>query len=71
VQAYLAFARFPLFKSFERDGEHVVDISDMRFYGERRASFAPGDADRPTTFTFEVVFAPDGKILSQGRLREE
>jgi len=71
VQTYLAFARFPLFKFFERAGNPVVDISDMRFYGEGRPSFSPGDNDRPTTFTFEVVFAPDGKILSQGRLREE
>lgn len=71
VQAYLAFARFPLFKSFDRDGTHVVDISDMRFYGERRPTFAPGENDPPPNFTFEVVFAQDGKILSQGRLREE
>jgi hypothetical protein len=71
VQAYLAFARFPLFKFFERDGKPVVEISDMRFYGERRPTFSPGENDLPPNFTFEVVFAPDGKILSQGRLREE
>ena len=71
VQAYLAFARFPLFKFFERAGNPVVDISDLRFYGERQPSFSPGENDLPPNFTFEVVFAPDGKILSQGRLREE
>ena len=72
VQTFLAFARFPLFKFFERDGKPVVDISDMRFYGERRPSFSPADdAIVRTNFTFEVVFAPDGNILSQGRLPQE
>ena len=71
VQTFLAFARFPLFKFFERDGKPVVDISDMRFYADRRRTFSLGDNDRAPNFTFEVVFAPDGKILSQGRLREE
>ena len=37
VQTYLAFARFPLFKFSERAGNPVVDISDMRFYGEAPA----------------------------------
>ena len=71
VQTFLWFARFPLFKFFERDGKPVVDISDMRFYGPPRRAALPGDTDPPTNFTFEVVFAPDGRILSQGRLREE
>jgi hypothetical protein len=71
VQTYLWFARFPLFKFFQRDGKPVVDITDLRFYGQRRQTFSPDDNTRPTNFTFEVVFAPDGKILSQGRLHEE
>jgi hypothetical protein len=66
----LWFARFPLFRFFERDGKHVVEISDLRFYGQRVAA-SRGDVGRSTNFTFEVVFAPDGKILSKGRLREE
>ena len=69
VQTFLWFARFPLFKFFERDGKPVVDISDMRFYGQRRLAAPQGDFDPPTNFTFEVVFAPDGQILSRGRLR--
>jgi len=69
VQTFLWFARFPLFRFFERDGKPVVEISDLRFYGQRRP--ASGDIERATNFTFEVVFAPDGKVLSQGRLREE
>jgi membrane-bound metal-dependent hydrolase YbcI (DUF457 family) len=70
VQTFLWFARFPLFRFFERDGKHVVEISDLRFYGQRGT--APrGDVGRSTNFTFEVVFAPDGKILSKGRLHQE
>jgi membrane-bound metal-dependent hydrolase YbcI (DUF457 family) len=71
VQTFLWFARFPLFRFFEREGKPVVEISDLRFYGQRRAATLQGDIGRATNFTFEVVFAPDGKILSQGRLREE
>jgi hypothetical protein len=67
----LWFARFPLFRFFERDGKPVVHIIDMRFYGPPRRAALPGDTDPPTNFTFEVVFTPDGRILSQGRLREE
>jgi membrane-bound metal-dependent hydrolase YbcI (DUF457 family) len=71
VQTFLRFARFPLFKFFQREGNPVVDISDMRFYGQRRPPPLQGDIDRPPNFTLEVVFAPDGRILSRGRLREE
>jgi hypothetical protein len=71
VQTFLWFARFPLFRFFERDGRSVVEISDLRFYGQRQPAPVQGDAERATTFTFEVVFAPDGKVLSQGPLREE
>jgi hypothetical protein len=71
VQKFLWFARFPLFRFFERDGKPVVEISDLRFYGQRRPATMHGDIAQATTFTFEVIFAPDGKVLSQGRLREE
>lgn len=71
VQTFLWFARFPLFKFYERDGKPVVEISDLRFYGERRPATLHGDIPPRTTFTYEVVFSPDGKILSHGRLREE
>ena len=71
VQTFLWFARFPLFKFLERDGKPTVEISDLRFYGQRRPATLQGDVPPQTTFTFEVVFSPDGKILSEGRLREE
>jgi hypothetical protein len=70
VQIFLRFARFPLFQFSERDGKHVVDISDVRFYGDRRPAAPLDENGAQTNFTFEVVFAPDGKVLSQGRLRE-
>jgi membrane-bound metal-dependent hydrolase YbcI (DUF457 family) len=70
VRTFLWFARFPLFRFFERDGKPVVEISDLRFYGERRPALLQGDIERPPNFTYEVVFAPDGRILSHGRLRE-
>jgi hypothetical protein len=71
VQTFLWFARFPLFKFVERDGKPTVEISDLRFYGQRRPATLHGDVPPDTTFTFEVVFSPDGKLLSEGRLREE
>ncbi len=71
VQTFLRFARFPLFKFLERDGKPVVDISDVRFYGQRRPAALHGDIQQAPNFTVEVVFAPDGSILSHGRLREE
>jgi len=71
VQTFLWFARFPLFRFFERGGKPVVAISDLRFYGQPRPASLHGDIAQPPNFTFEVVFSPDGKILSHGRLREE
>ena len=71
VQKFLWFARFPLFKFLERDGKPTVEISDLRFYGQRRPATLHGEVSPQTTFTFEVVFSPDGKIVSEGRLREE
>lgn len=72
VQKFLWFARFPLFQYFERSGQPVVRISDMRFYGvpTRPSLSVPNDIDDlPTTFTYEIVFTPDGRIVSQGLLK--
>jgi membrane-bound metal-dependent hydrolase YbcI (DUF457 family) len=72
VQTFLWFARFPLFQYFERDGKPVVDITDLRFYGPRpRTVSKASSGDPPPNFTFEVVFAPDGRIVSHGRLRPD
>src|SRR5207237_1870483 len=37
VQTFLWFARFPQFRYLERDGNHVVQVSDLSFYGAGRA----------------------------------
>jgi hypothetical protein len=68
VQTYLWFARFPIFRYFERDGQHVVQISDLSFYGAGRTrTDAPAEA--PPNFTREVVFSDDGRVVSDGWIR--
>lgn len=57
VKVYLWFARFPVFRVFERGGRSVVEISDLRFFGRRR---------RPPPFTFEVTFDAGGRVAEQG-----
>jgi hypothetical protein len=72
VQKFLWFARFPLFQYFERNGQRVVRITDMRFYGVGKPPVladvgAPDEIE--TTFTYEVVFSLDGHVISQGLLK--
>jgi len=65
VQKFLWFARFPVARYFERDGQAVVQITDLRFYGNRPRAIRPGgDAAFDGGFTFEVVFGQDGRVLS-------
>jgi membrane-bound metal-dependent hydrolase YbcI (DUF457 family) len=66
VQTFLWFARFPVFHYLERDGQQVVQISDLSFYGPGRQG-TPGSAT-PPSFTFQVVFKPDGSLVSDGLL---
>lgn len=58
VQAYFRFARFPVVRYAERDGQNVVEFSDMRFFGRTRRG--------PQPFTFRVVFDAAGNVLSSG-----
>ena len=68
VQTYLWFARFPVFRYFERGDQHVVQISDLRFYGIGR-TVAEGPVRGPgANFMFQVIFANDGRVISSGRL---
>ena len=60
VQLYWRFARFPVIRSFKRDGEHVVDFGENRFSDGRRRS--------PQPFTWEVVFDDSGDVLDEGWL---
>src|SRR5277367_4077474 len=58
VQKVLWFDRFPV-TYFHREGsEAVVEITDLRF-----ARMRP---DRTPAFTYQVRFAADGRVLSQG-----
>jgi membrane-bound metal-dependent hydrolase YbcI (DUF457 family) len=60
VQLYWQFARFPLIRSFERGGEHIVDFGENRFSDGRRRS--------PQPFTWEVVFDNSGNVIDEGWL---
>jgi len=68
VQIFLAFARFPQFRYFERDGQPVVRITDLRFYGMLGPVLGAAEENPP--FTYEVVFTQDGRVVSQGLLRD-
>ena len=61
VQKVLWFARFPVTRFHKEGPDAVVEISDLRFPTIRR--------DRPAGFTYQVKFAPDGTVLSQGWVR--
>jgi hypothetical protein len=63
VQIFLWFARFPVFHYLERENQHVVQISDLRFYGLIRRVSAQFETP-PSAFTYEVVFGRDGHVLS-------
>jgi membrane-bound metal-dependent hydrolase YbcI (DUF457 family) len=62
VQKVLRFSRFPVTR-FHKEGDvAIVEISDIRFVQTRR--------DRPAPFTYRVSFGADGKVLSQGWVKE-
>jgi membrane-bound metal-dependent hydrolase YbcI (DUF457 family) len=69
VQEFLWFARFPVFTYLEREGRSVVQISDARFIGPRRPGVVATMSTPVSNFTYEVVFAPDGSVISSGLLR--
>jgi len=68
VQTFLWFARFPVFTYLERDGRPVVQISDVRFVGPRRPGIIATTSTPASNFAYEVVFAPDGAVVSAGPL---
>jgi membrane-bound metal-dependent hydrolase YbcI (DUF457 family) len=57
VKTYLWFARFPVARYEEREGLHVVEWSDLRFFPR------PG---RPHPFEFRVVFDGNGNVVKEG-----
>jgi membrane-bound metal-dependent hydrolase YbcI (DUF457 family) len=69
VQTFLWFARFPVFTYLEREGHPVVQISDARFIGPRRPGVTATVPTPLSNFTYEVVFAADGSVVSAGPLQ--
>jgi hypothetical protein len=69
VQTFLWFARFPVFAYIERDGHPVVQISDVRFVGPRRPGVSATVPTPISNFTYEVVFTPEGRVVSAGPLQ--
>jgi hypothetical protein len=64
VQRFLWFARFPVFTYLEREGQSVVQIGDARFIGPRRPGVVASASTPLSNFTYEVVFAADGSVVS-------
>jgi membrane-bound metal-dependent hydrolase YbcI (DUF457 family) len=62
VQKVLWFSRFPVTRFHKEGGDAVVEFSDLRFPQMRR--------DRPAAFTYRVRFSGDGKVVTQGWVRE-
>jgi membrane-bound metal-dependent hydrolase YbcI (DUF457 family) len=60
VHLYWQFVRFPSILSFTRDGQHIVELGENRFYNQRQRS--------PQPFTYQVIFDARGKLLAQGWL---
>jgi len=58
VQKVLWFARFPVTRFHKEGPDAIVEFSDLRFPTIRK--------DRPAGFTYQVKFAEDGTVLSQG-----
>ena len=76
VQVFLWFARFPVWRVHQRGNETVIGISDVRFFranvpeefADPAAPKRSGAGIRPRRagFTFEVVFNPEGHVVSSG-----
>jgi len=75
VQVFLWFARFPVWRQRQRGSETVIEIADVRFF----RAFVPeefadpampkrslGIRPRRSGFRFEVVFNPEGQVVSSG-----
>ena len=58
VQTVLWFARFPVIRFHKEGADAIVEISDLRFPQLR--------PDRPSSFTYQVRFATDQTVVSQG-----
>lgn len=71
VQTFLWFARFPVFHYMQSGSRSIVQITDLRFEGPRRPWQAGNAATPASRFVFQVVFAPNGRVISDGWARGE
>ncbi len=62
VQTFLWFARFPVLRHHEVQGQHVVDLADLRF--------GIGDQDNPSAFTYRVLLDAHGHVLRSDWLED-
>ncbi len=58
VRLYWNFARFPVIRSFSRDGKHFVDFDENRFITRRSRGPAP--------FSYRVIFDQAGDPIEEG-----
>jgi len=80
VQVYLWFARFPIWRVLRRDGQTVVEISDVRFFRDDnpdttasrgQAKSFVGIRPNPAGFTFQIVFDAAGNVIYHGFKKAE
>ncbi len=62
VKVYWWFARFPVVRSEEIHGHHIVEFSDLRFHMRRNQT--------PFPFTLQVVFDGNGNLLGEEWARQ-
>jgi membrane-bound metal-dependent hydrolase YbcI (DUF457 family) len=58
VQLYWSFARFPVIRSFEADGQHFVDFNENRFITRHTKGPAP--------FSYRVIFDSSENPIEEG-----
>jgi hypothetical protein len=58
VQTYLWFARFPVAKERQINGNTVIEINDIRFKLRGQANVS--------SFAYRVTFDPAGNVIKQG-----
>jgi hypothetical protein len=75
VQVYLWFARFPIWLVRQREGQTIVEVSDVRFFREedpnadsenQQSARSFGIRPNAPGFTFQIVFDVNGHVVSSG-----
>ena len=61
VQLYLGFARFPVIHSTTEGSLHAIDFNETRFIARQHP-----EEDKPTPFSYRVVFDSSGALIEEG-----